>query len=295
MQDARANTRQDRRSTLIEWADHTWNPFVGCSIHSDGCKNCYAMNLAPHLAAMGTRVYEGLTKEVNGKTVWTGIIRRHTDSAVEKPLRLKKPAIIFVNSMSDYFHQNIEFELQKEAMDIMTRCPQHQFQVLTKRPENIQKFLTRYGKIPENVWLGCTVANQKAVESVEHLRRLQLPNIKFISMEPLIGLIKLDLSGIDWVITGGETGGQPERYLQLEWVRAIRDQCLQANVPHFFKQWGKWTINPIYTEAELRGDPKPYQLAKAADPHGKGGSMLDGEYYKGMPREFQISAWQLRR
>lgn len=250
------------RTTEIEWTEHTWNPFVGCSVHSAGCKNCYAMRMAARLDAAGQSAYRGTTK--NG--AWSGVLHRNSERVRAKPRRIAGEAMIFVNSMSDFWHASAEDAWRIEALATMRACPQHVFQVLTKRPENIRPFLARTGEtIPPNVWLGATVEDGRVTDRIGAIRGIA--PINFLSIEPLIGPIyRIDLTGIQWVIVGGESGPRC-RPMHPDWVREVRDQCAAQGVPFFFKQWG-----------HLRNNPMP-----DGDTIGKGGSMLDGRHHKAFP------------
>lgn len=276
-----------QRTTGIEWTDHTWNPFIGCSIKSAGCHNCYAMALAERLEGMGQGAYRGLTKNVRGKTIWTGAIRRNTDTAFYKPNKIAAPSIIFVNSMSDFFHSDAPNELQIAAWNVMVAVPRHQYQVLTKRPENIAPFLKRnlIDRVPPHIWLGTTVESESVADRIEILRKVPAP-MRFLSVEPLIApLGRQNLHGIHWVITGGESG-PGARPMQVEWMREVRDLCLFYHVRHFFKQWGKPENNPLWLDAPPTASPSAF--VKARDPVGKGGSLLDGMYWKQMPEGHKV-------
>ncbi|MEW6716130.1 MAG: phage Gp37/Gp68 family protein [Chloroflexota bacterium] len=208
----------------IEWTESTWNPVTGCTKVSPGCKHCYAARMALRLQAMGQPNY------VNGFKL---TIHEHM---LELPLRWKKPQAIFVNSMSDLFHEDVPLEFIQEVFDVMRRADWHIFQVLTKRSQRLLKLGLEIDW-PSNVWMGISVENQDYMFRVEHLRQTRAC-IRFLSLEPLLGsLSNLDLNGVDWVIVGGESG-PGARPLKEKWVLDIRDQCLAANIPFFFKQWG---------------------------------------------------------
>jgi protein gp37 len=269
------------RSTPIEWTEHTWNPFVGCSRVSDGCKNCYAIPQAARIESFGNVPhYDGVTKRGAAGPNWSGRVALASESVLSKPQRLPAGSLVFVNSMSDFWHERATDEMRKRALDVMRSRPDVAFQVLTKRPENILPALARMKtEIPENMWAGCTVESSKVVGRIDILRRVPA-TVRFLSVEPLlddlVGLADLDLTGIHWVITGGESG-PGARPMQAEWVRGVRDACNRQAVPHFFKQWGDWRNNPIgSTRAEV----------EALDPIGKGGSLLDGQPWKEMPPYF---------
>lgn len=208
----------------IEWTQSTWNPVTGCNKVSPGCKNCYAERMALRLQAMGQPNYADGFK-----------LALH-EHMLERPLHWKKPQLIFVNSMSDLFHEDVPLTYIQRVFDVMRRADWHQFQVLTKRAQRLQE-LSPAIEWPTNVWMGVSVETQKYTHRISHLQQTGA-HIKFLSLEPLLGpLTNLDLSGIDWVIVGGESG-PGARPVQEEWVTSIRDQCLAAEVPFFFKQWG---------------------------------------------------------
>lgn len=269
-----------RRTTEIEWTEHTWNPFVGCSVQSAGCKNCYAMKMATRLAAMGDKPsYAG----VAAKGVWTGRINRATDAQMRKPFGLPLGSLVFVNSMSDFWHIHAQDAWRAEALDIMRQTPGITYQVLTKRPQNIALMLARMGidALPDNVWIGATVEDHRVVHRIDHLRHVPA-RVRFLSIEPITARVgPIDLSGIHWVITGGESG-PGARPCDPDWVREVRDQCEARNVPHFFKQWGQWSNNPLARDCPEGERPADY--VARVDPIGKGGSLLDGQYHKAWPR-----------
>lgn len=208
----------------IEWTESTWNPLTGCTKISPGCKHCYAERMAKRLQAMRQPNYTNGFK-----------LTLH-ENALEKPLEWKKPQVIFVNSMSDLFHKDVPFEFVERVFDVMKRAYWHQFQVLTKRSDRVAE-LSHNLTWADNIWMGVSVETEKYKYRIDHLRETNA-KIKFLSLEPLLGhLGKLDLNGINWVIVGGESGPGARPVLQ-EWVTDIRDQCLRAKVPFFFKQWG---------------------------------------------------------
>ena len=212
------------KKTKIEWTETTWNPITGCTKHSDGCLNCYAERMAKRLRAMGTESYKmGFTPVFHEKLL-------------KKPLLWKKPRTIFVNSMSDTFHEKISDDQILKLFNIMNLAHWHIFQVLTKRSERL---LQLSGKInwTHNIWQGVTVEDSSTRFRIEDLRRTGA-HTKFLSIEPLIGPIAaLDLNKIDWVIVGGESG-PGARPMKKEWVTSIRDVCVKTKTPFFFKQWG---------------------------------------------------------
>jgi protein gp37 len=208
----------------IEWTGSTWNPVTGCTRISAGCQNCYAERMARRLQAMGQIHYaKGFAVACHAQ-------------ALDLPLRWKTPRMIFVNSMSDLFHDAIPLAFLQKVFRVMRQADQHIFQVLTKRAERLAE-LAPILDWPENTWAGVTVERSDYKWRIDFLRTSGAP-VKFISAEPLLdSLGELDLREIDWVIAGGESGPRA-RPVRVEWVRAIRDQCLQQRVPFFFKQWG---------------------------------------------------------
>lgn len=264
------------RTTEIEWTEHTWNPFVGCSRVSEGCFNCYAVGLAVQCEGYGTPHYRGIShRGPAGRMDWTGKIAQAPQSIMRKPEGIKAPSLIFVNSMSDFWHESATDEMRLNALEIMRRTPRHAYQVLTKRPENILPMLNRMkAELPSNFWAGTTVENQKAKARIDLLRKIPA-KVRFLSVEPLLEeLGELDLTDISWVIVGGESG-LSARPMKADWVRSVRNQCELANVPFFFKQWGHARNNPLF-------NGNKDDLSKI-DPVGKGGSKLDGRNYKSMP------------
>lgn len=225
--------------TQIEWTDATWNPVAGCSLASTGCKNCYAMLMAKRLEAMGIDKYRGLT-QVRGKNVtWNGIVRQDETSLLI-PYRWKKPRKIFVNSMSDLFHERVSDEFILSVWKVMLETPQHNYQILTKRPNRMQRIVSdRIKKVLPNVWLGTSVENAKVVDRIDYLRNTRAA-IRFVSFEPLIGSVgAVNLEGIHWSIVGGESGNKA-RPIKEVWIDEIHGQCDIYDTAFFFKQWGAW-------------------------------------------------------
>jgi protein gp37 len=210
--------------STIEWTNSTWNPITGCSKVSLGCKHCYAERLANRLHAMKQRRYQ------NGFSV-----TMHWD-LLKEPLLWKKPQMIFVNSMSDLFHEQVEEKFIKAVFSTIEKAHWHTFQILTKRTKRLRDLAYRL-YWPENLWMGVSIENEKYLYRIQDL--LMTPAaIKFLSVEPLLGRIKnLPVKGIDWVIVGGESGPLA-RSMDLAWVREIRDSCKANGLPFFFKQWG---------------------------------------------------------
>lgn len=215
------------QTSKIEWTEATWNPTVGCTKISQGCKHCYAETMAKRLQAMGTPGYE------NGFKLT--VLRNR----LEEPLRRKKPTVYFVNSMSDLFHKHIPDNYIEEVFDIIGRCPQHTFQVLTKRGDRVASFFSKRVP-PKNSWIGVSVEDRRhGLPRIDALRQVDA-SVRFLSVEPLLqDLGEIDLTGIHWVIVGGESGPKA-RPMKLEWVADIKRQCEDAGVEFFFKQWGGW-------------------------------------------------------
>jgi len=212
--------------STIEWTEFSWNPVTGCTKVSSGCMNCYAARMAHRLQAMGVERYKSGFK-----------VRTHPD-VLDAPLKWRRPRVIFVNSMSDLFHEDVPISFIKRIFNIMNQCPQHTFQVLTKRGHRLAEISAEL-LWTHNIWMGVTVENNEVVDRVQNLLKCH-SRVKFISCEPLLGLIPhLKLRKIDWVIVGGESGPNA-RPMRKEWAISIRDQCIDAGVPYFFKQWGGW-------------------------------------------------------
>ena len=208
----------------IEWTDATWNPVTGCTKISPGCKNCYAERLAMRLKAMGQANYRN------------GFKLALQPQMLELPLRWKTPKRIFVNSMSDLFHKDVPTDYIKRVFETMNNADWHQYQVLTKRSDRVLELCEELDWSPQ-IWMGVSVENEKYKFRIDELRKTKA-HVKFLSLEPLLGpLGRLDLSGIDWVIVGGESG-PGARAVKPEWVTEIRDQCVASGIAFFFKQWG---------------------------------------------------------
>lgn len=263
----------------------SWNPFVGCSKISAGCKNCYAIPQAADLGGLA-EAYKGVTAVRNGKLNFTGVVNRQ-DKQFEKPKTTKNPHIFFLNSMSDFFHPYADDEWRLEAIGIMQECNRHLFQLLTKRSDEAIKFFERHPSInlPRNVWLGATVEDAQNTHRISEITSIPAV-VHWLSLEPLLGPIpNLDLNDIDWVIVGGESGRTCEnrRPMKHDWVVDIQQQCDAANVPFFFKQWGHWTNNPL---AEIGG----MQFVEERDTLVKGGERLDGKLFQAHPSLQQIKS-----
>lgn len=313
----------------IEWTEHTWNPIAGCNDVSEGCRNCYARGMAKRLEAMGSPKYEGLTVMQGTHNVWTGKIA-FDEAALLAPLKRKKPTRYFVNSMSDLFHPNVTDEMRDRIFAVMALCPQHTFQVLTKRPDRMLHWFTKHYNVKSpgarelifeishkhpnyiesrewvakaanafdlwplrNVWLGVSVEDQKTADLRIPLL-LQTPAvIRYVSYEPALGPVSFDrlgpgpwplwgpLSGycsrcfpkhhcgcqfqraaIDWVICGGESG-LGARPMNPDWARHVRDQCVAAGVPFFFKQWGKKAAGRLLDGREWNEMPSAREKQEA--------------------------------
>ena len=229
--------------TAIEWTDTTWNPVTGCTQVSAGCDNCYALALARRRL----RVHYLRRDPVTG----TDAAKRDPFAVRLWPERLDEPAgwrgsrMVFVNSMSDLFHADIPEAFVRRVFEVMLDARQHIYQVLTKRPARAVRFFARHGDlfptgyVPRHIWLGTSVENQRVAYRVDHLRAVPC-KVRFLSCEPLLGSLKISLTGIHWVIAGGESG-RGYRPLDLHWVRDLRDRCVESGVPFFFKQIGGYT------------------------------------------------------
>lgn len=212
------------RRSAIEWTEMTWNPVTGCTKVSPGCLNCYAERMAKRLKAMGAIRYQD------------GFALRTHDGALDAPLHWKAPRKVFVNSMSDLFHKDVPLGFIQRVFEVMNRCPQHQFQILTKRAARLRALADRLDWTP-NIWMGVSVEDQKRARRALELAAVPA-HIRFLSVEPLLGpLDALPLNGIHWVIVGGESGPGARR-MEREWVEGILRQCRVQGVAFFFKQWG---------------------------------------------------------
>lgn len=208
----------------IEWTECTWNPVTGCSKVSPGCAHCYAERMAKRLKAMGQPNY------ANGFEV---ICHPRT---LDLPLTWSKPSDVFVNSMSDLFHEDVPIAFVQRVFGVMQQARRHRFQVLTKRSERLAELAAEL-PWPVNVWMGVSVENADYLHRLDHVRQVPAA-VRFVSLEPLLGPVPdLDLTGIGWVIVGGESG-PGARPMQPEWAAQVRDICLRQQVPFFFKQWG---------------------------------------------------------
>jgi protein gp37 len=229
--------RQVGETSSIEWTEATWNPTTGCTKISPGCKHCYAERMSKRLRLMGqTRYADGFA------------LRMHSD-ALDAPRHWRKPKRIFVNSMSDLFHEDVTLAFIQDVFSVMRDCYWHDFQVLTKRADRLAQIAEQL-EWPTNVWMGVSVESSDYLWRVDRLRAVPA-SIRFLSIEPLLGPVdSLNLEGIDWVIVGGESGPGARR-LEPEWVRAIQTRCFESHTPFFFKQWGG--TNKKRTGRELDG------------------------------------------
>lgn len=243
-----------KRKTGIEWTEVTWNPTTGCDRISPGCANCYALTMAKRLKAMGSDRYQ---LDGDHRTSGPGFALTLHPNALQQPYRWSGHRTVFVDSMSDLFHARVPLSYVREVFRVIAETPQHTYQVLTKRASRVAKIADKL-EWPDNLWLGVSVENSDYLHRVDHLRQVPA-KVRFLSCEPLLGpLSTLNLDGIGWVITGGESGPRA-RPLDPAWVRDIRDNCVEHHVPFFHKQWGGRT-------------PK------------QRGRLLDGELWDEMPR-----------
>jgi len=237
-------------NSSIEWTEATWNPVTGCTKVSPGCAHCYAETFAERFRGVPRHPYE------------KGFVLQLRPERLKQPLQWKRRRLIFVNSMSDLFHPDVPFEFIENVFNTMVRAHWHTFQILTKRSERLAELAPRL-PWPHNVWMGVSVENQRFTSRIDDLRKVPAA-IRFLSCEPLLGPLKLNLTGIQWVIAGGESGRRA-RPMKPEWARSVRDQCQSAGVPFFFKQWG------AHNEVGQR-------LAKT-----KTGRCLDGRTWNSLP------------
>lgn len=245
----------------IEWTEATWNPVAGCTVLTAGCTNCYAMSMAARLEAMGNAKYEGLTRKSGKRHVWTGDIRCD-EKALDIPRTWSKPRRIFVNSMSDLFHEDVPVPFIRRVWAVMGDTPRHTYQILTKRPQRMLA-VTRHFPVLANVWLGTSVEDDRVVDRIALLRQVPA-QIRFISFEPLIGPIDApDLTGIHWAIVGGESGPRA-RPMDPDWARALRNWCREQRVAFFMKQMSH--RKPIPADLMVREYPEALALVTVRDP-----------------------------
>lgn len=239
--------------SAIEWTEVTWNPVTGCDRISVGCEHCYALTLARRLKAMGAAKYQ---HDGDPRTSGPGFGVTLHPGSLEEPYTWRTPRVVFVNSMSDLFHARVPLAYIQDVFDVISKTPQHTYQILTKRSLRLRRLADRLSW-PENLWMGVSVESNAVLYRVDHLRQVPAA-VRFLSCEPLLGsLDQIDLGGIGWVIAGGESGPN-YRPMHLEWARGIRDKCQRAEVPFFFKQWGGRTPKAL-------------------------GRQLDGQYWDEMP------------
>lgn len=245
----------------IEWTQMTWNPTTGCDKVSAGCKFCYAEVMSRRLKAMGTEKYKNGFK-----------LTIHPES-LETPREWKIPKTVFVNSMSDLFHEDVPLSFIKKVFKVMNDTPQHTYQILTKRGDVLFKHHEKLNWT-KNIWMGVSVENEKVVDRIDFLRNTNA-KVKFLSLEPLIGpLSNLNLKNIHWAIVGGESG-HGARPMEYEWVMEIKKQCKDAEVLFFFKQWGRQEFNI---------NPEDPTIDAEHPQHAKGGCQLKGKIYRQMPQ-----------
>lgn len=246
-------------ASSIEWTEMTWNPVTGCTKVSPGCKNCYAERMAARLKAMGVRQYRG------------GFAPALAPQVLDEPRKWRRPRVVFVNSMSDLFHETVPVAYIRRVFKVMNETP-HTYQVLTKRAMRMAR-LSRHLVWTSNIWMGVSVENEAVAGRVDWLRASNARN-RFLSIEPLLGpLPNLDVEGIHWVIVGGESG-PGARPVQKEWIEGIRGTCAEARVPFFFKQWGR---------PEWNDDPSDPTRSKESANYAKGGCQIDGQIYRESP------------
>lgn len=237
-------------NSTIEWTEATWNPVTGCTKVSPGCAHCYAETFAERFRGVPGHPYE------------RGFDLQLRPERLKQPLEWTRPRLIFVNSMSDLFHEDVPIDFIRSVFDTMQSADWHTFQILTKRSRRLAE-LAQLLPWPDNVWMGVSVENQRWTSRIDDLREVPA-KVRFLSCEPLLGPLNLDLRGIAWVIVGGESGARA-RPMKAEWARSIRQQCRDAGVPFFFKQWG------AHNEAGSR-------VGK-----GNAGRFLDGRLWDAVP------------
>lgn len=227
------------KHSKIEWTEATWNPSTGCNKVTAGCKYCYAETMAKRLKAMGAPGYEN------------GFEFSLMPERLEMPYKVKRPTKFFVNSMSDLFHEKMPFDFLDKVFEVISNTPRHSYQILTKREQILSDYFSTR-KVPDNVWLGVTVEWEKTKQRIDYLRNIDA-KIRFLSIEPLIGAVgKLDLSGIHWVIVGGESGVKA-RPMKLEWALEVKKQCEEQGAAFFFKQWGTWGEDGVKRNKKVNG------------------------------------------
>jgi protein gp37 len=281
-------------TTKIEWATDTWNPTTGCDRISAGCDRCYALTMAGRLKAMGQAKYQ---TDGDPRTSGPGFGVAIHPASLDEPYHWAKPRLVFVNSMSDLLHARVPLSFVRDVFSVIADTPKHTYQILTKRSLRLARVA---GKLdwPPNLWMGVSVENASELGRVDHLREVPAA-VRFLSCEPLIGpLDGLDLTGIGWLIAGGESGPGARPMLPA-WARQLRDQCQADSVPFLFKQWGEWA--PTGAVGIGGHDPRRGFVGPPVDDHGcreeiarigkhKAGRLLDGRTWDEFPAELAASA-----
>ena len=272
------------QKTNIAWTEQTWNPVTGCKKISAGCKICYAELMANRLQKMNiANMANG--KKSNGYANGFDVTLQH--SRLNEPFDTKKPSMFFVCSMADLFHDAVPFKYIDQVFDVIRANPQHIFQILTKRAERMANYFLSMRNVPKNAWLGVSVENKKdGLLRIEQMKKINA-KVRFLSCEPLLeDLGELDLTDIDWVIVGGESG-KNARPMNPQWARKIRDQCVDAGVPYFFKQWGEWASENQALEFPTE---RKFEFHRFADQKRvyklgtkRAGNVLDGQVWQQMP------------
>jgi len=238
--------------TKIEWTERTWNPVTGCTKISAGCAHCYAEIMANRLKAMGVEKYSN------------GFLPTVHEDALDEPISWKAPHTIFVCSMADLFHESVPFSFIDRVMDTIQKATHHRYQILTKRAGRMAEYFGN-NTVPSNVWLGVTVEDVEAKSRIEILRNVKA-SVRFLSCEPLLeDLGRLDLSDINWIIVGGESGVQA-RPMSPEWVMSLQAQANDTNIPFFFKQWGTWGSDGIKRSKKANGKLLDGKIVQAMPP-----------------------------
>jgi protein gp37 len=247
-------------TTAIQWTEMTWNPVVGCTKVSEGCRFCYAERMAKRLQSIGVKQYRN------------GFKLTLAPHVLNEPLKWRRPRMVFVNSMSDLFHPDVPLKYIRRVFDVMAVTPQHTYQVLTKRAHRLSELAPKLAWKP-NIWMGVSVESKDTIFRIDKLAKAEA-SVRFVSFEPLLGPVgNPDLTHISWVIVGGESGPHA-RPIMKSWIESILTTCRDANVPFFFKQWGK---------PEFNVDPDDPTISKDHPNHAKGGCRLDGHVYHEMP------------